>query len=493
MGIIQRQSISGIIYTFIGAVLGFFATGIIQPRIFQAEEIGLLRILVSYATVLSTFAVLGFSIVTVKMFPLFRDPRSKHHGFFGLGLLVGFVGFIFATLIYLSFQDLILERGAEKSPLFAQFFYLVIPITFFLMLYSVVDTYFRVLYQATIGIVYREIVQRIMILAVFVLFYFKVLDFTENVYFYGLAFSIPAVLMMITLAFKENYSLIPDFAFLKKPLLKKIGHVGLFGIFSSLSGILVINIDILMLNHLEGLAQTGFYTITFFFGALVLLPSRPLIKISSVIIADAFERNDLKEVQTIYKKSSINLGLIGLLIFIGLWVNIDNIFHVIGEDFRVGQWVILFIGFANLLDMLMGISNQIFFNSKYYTTSAYLNFFFMLLLVITNLLLIPLYGIVGAAVATLLSKFIYNLFKYVFLLKKLKLQPFSRKTLVLLGIGLTTVFLIQLLPTLPNFIIDIAVRSTIISILFSTAVYFFKLSDDLNLWIDKIWGIVWGK
>jgi len=491
MGIIQRQSISGFIYTLIGVLLGFLTTGILMPRIFQVEEIGLLRVLISYATVLSTFAVLGFSVVTVKIFPFFRDEKSKHHGFFGLALLVSLVGFILASLIYLGFHDLIIERGAEKSPLFSQFYYLVIPLTFFLMLYIIIDTYFRVLYQAVIGIIYREVFQRSLVLIIFILFYIGYFNFNTIVYLYIIAFSLPAVFMLVSLLLKGDYKLIPDFDFLKKPLLKKIGHVGLFGIFSSFSGILVINIDILMLNHLEGLAQTGIYTITFFFGALVLIPSRSMTKISSVIIADAFKRKDLAEINSIYKKSSINLGIIGMLILIGLWGNIDNIFNVIGEDFKQGYWVIIVIGFANLLDMLMGVSNQIFFNSKYYTTSAYLSFFFMLLLVASNLLLIPEFGLVGAAIASLFSKFIYNLFKYIFLWKKFNFQPFNWKTLRLISIGLVTVFLIQFLPPLPNFIIDIAVRSSIISIIFSAAVYFFKLSEDLNLWVEKIWGIVW--
>jgi O-antigen/teichoic acid export membrane protein len=273
MGIIQRQSISGFIFTFIGILLGFLIRGILMPYIFQPEEIGLLSVLISYGTILSTFAVLGFGAVSVKMFPYFRDSRSKHHGFFGLSVFVGILGVIIASLIYFSLHDLIVERGAEKSSMFAKFFYLIIPLTFFLMLYTVIDTYFRVLYQTVIGIVYKEIIQRIMILIVFSLFYLELINFTLNVYFYLIAFSLPTVFLLIEIIRKKEYSLIPDFKFLRKPLLKKIGHVSLFGFFNSFSGILVINIDVLMLNHLQGLSQTGIYSIAFFCGTLVLIPS----------------------------------------------------------------------------------------------------------------------------------------------------------------------------------------------------------------------------
>ena len=490
MGIILRQSISGFIYTIIGVVLGFLITGLFMPRFFQPEEIGLLRVLISYANVMSTFAILGFSIVSVKIFPVFRDKATKHHGFFGLSFWIGVVGFLVASLVYLGFRNVILENGVEKSALFNQYFYSVVPLTFFLMFYMVIDTYFRILYQTVIGIVYREIVQRVLIILVFALFYLNYINFNQNVYLYLASYSLPTLFLFGALLRKHDFSFIPDLKFLNKPLVKEIAHVGLYGIFSSLAGILVINIDILMLNQMQGLAQTGIYAITFFFGALVLIPSRSLTKISSVIIADAFNRDDLKEVDTIYKKSSINLGIIGMLILIGLWGNLDNVFHIIGEEFRPGQWVIIIIGFSNLLDMLMGISNQIFFNSKYYTTSAYLSLFFMLMLIVTNLIFIPEFGILGAAWAALLSKFIYSLIKYLFLWKKFNFQPFDWKTIALLALGIGTIFLVNLLPVLPNYLIDILVRSSLISLIFGAGVLLLNLSEDVNQWVEKMWTLL---
>lgn len=77
MGIIQRQSITGFIYTIVGVILGFLTTGLLMPRIFQTEEIGLLRVLISYGSVLSTIAVLGFSFVSVKMFPFLEMKKQN--------------------------------------------------------------------------------------------------------------------------------------------------------------------------------------------------------------------------------------------------------------------------------------------------------------------------------------------------------------------------------------------------------------------------------
>ncbi|HJN05985.1 MAG TPA: hypothetical protein QF480_05170, partial [Bacteroidales bacterium] len=94
MGIIKKQSISGTIYSYVGVVLGFITTGLLYPQIFTTEEIGLLRILVSYSLLFAQFAGLGINTVTIKLFPYFRNYERKHHGYLGLALLVSTVGLI---------------------------------------------------------------------------------------------------------------------------------------------------------------------------------------------------------------------------------------------------------------------------------------------------------------------------------------------------------------------------------------------------------------
>ena len=96
------------------------------------------------------------------------------------------------------------------------------------------------------------------------------------------------------------------------------------------------------------------YSITFFFGALILIPSRSLGKISSVFAADAWQKNDLVMIRDIYGKTSLNLTLIGLWILIGIWGNIDNVFHLIKPEYMEGKYVILIIGIANIIDLMNG-------------------------------------------------------------------------------------------------------------------------------------------
>ncbi len=274
-----------------------------MPNVFSVEEIGLFSVLISYSLLLSIFASLGFSLVAVKMFSHFRSPETKHHGFFGMYLMVGLLGFVISILIYTSLKDFILEQNAEKSQLFAKYFYYIIPITFFILLFTKVDTYYCVLYNAVKGIVYKEVIQRVFILCAILLYYFELINFHNSVIGYAVAYSLPAVLLFIALLKSGSISFIPDFKFFKKPLLKKISSVAFFGILISFSGMLVLNIDIIMISHFIGLGDTGIYTTTFFFGTLILIPSRSLTKISAVMIADASKEKKYDVINDIYKKS----------------------------------------------------------------------------------------------------------------------------------------------------------------------------------------------
>ncbi|GMT46378.1 MAG: hypothetical protein IEMM0006_2210 [bacterium] len=486
MGVIQKQSISGTIYSYLGVLLGFITVGWLFPRILSTGQVGLLRILVSYSVLFAQFASLGINSVSVKLFPYFRNPEKKHHGFLGLALLVSLAGFILSTGIYLLLKPLFISQASEKSSLFTTYFYYVVPLILFTLLFSIFDTYYRVLYNAVKGIVYKEVVQRLLILAAILLYFFKVIDFQWLVILYVLAFISPSLFLMGTLIRDKLFFVKPDFDFIDKKMAREMINVAFFGILASFSGVLVLNIDVIMVSHYLGLGEAGIYTIAFFFGTLILVPMRTMGKISSVVIADAWKIDNRKTIMDIYRKSSISLSVIGFLLFIGIWGNLDNIFQIVGKDYTAGKYVILFIGLANLSDLFLGVSPHIILNSKHYRWLSYLLFIFAILLIVTNILLIPRYGITGAALASLISKYIYNSLKFLFLYKKFRFQPFNYKHLEIIFFAAISWYLSTFIPVLGHFILDLVVRSLFISVVFMTPVYFFKVSEDINQKVRQV-------
>lgn len=312
------------------------------------------------------------------------------------------------------------------------------------------------------------------------MFIFNILDFRQLVIAYIAALSLPTLIIFVQLIREKQVSFSWDGNFYRKRLVKTLVNVSFYGILMSYTGILVLHIDTIMINHFNGLSDTGVYSITFFFGTLILIPGRPLSKIAGVVIADAFRKKDINNVETIYTKSIINQALIGTLVFIGIWANIDNVFRILPEEYAAGKYVIFFIALANLFDMFAGVSHLVIFNSKYYRMMTVFLLIFVVLIIGTNLIFIPILGIVGAAIASAISRFIYTMMRIAYVNRKFKFTVFDLRWIKLLIVSVAAYLVGVSIPVMDSLILDIGVRSAAISLIFAALAYVMRISEDMN-------------
>jgi O-antigen/teichoic acid export membrane protein len=290
--------------------------------------------------------------------------------------------------------------------------------------------------------------------------------------------------MFFYLLVKGEMSFKPRLKFIDTKLRKEIIDVALFSILTGLGGSIVFQIDKIIINQLLGLGQTGVYAIAFFFGTLVVIPSRPLLRISGTLIADAFKRNDLNYIFDIYRRSCINQFIIGAFLFGGIWLNIDNILEILGPEYLNGKWVIFFIGLAYLFDMATGANGQIISFSKHYRVALYFVLALIVLVVATMYIFIPVFGITGGALAIAVSIFSNNIMRFIFLKIKYKMQPFNIRFLIIAVIFTLAYFLSTFVPEM-KLIPDIILRSGLYSIVVVVAIYFTGVSDDINSMVKK--------
>lgn len=493
MGIIQKQAIVGTVYTYLGVLLGFLTRGIIFPNLLTTEQNGLLPLLVAVSAILAQLANLGINTATTRLFSYFRNNEKKHNGYlFIVGIVVS-CGLLLSIAIFYLIKPLLIDIYIEDSTLFIDYINLIIPLTIFTLIFNTLDAYNKVLYNVTFGTFLREFIQRFFIIFFISFYYFQLITFQKFVYLYVISLSLPALLIFIYLLKKRQINIKPQLNFITPHMKKSIISVSLFGILSGFTGTVILLIDGIMVSSMLDLSANGIYTITFFFGTLVLVPSRALLKISSAVIADAWKAENKQLIQTIYYKSCLNQLIIGGLVFIGIWANIHNVFEILPKEYEAGRYVIFFIALANLIDMGTGVNGVIISTSKYYRIETYLILFLLVLTVVTNLIFIPAYGLIGAAIASFLSKLIYNAVRYLFLLRKYRLQPFDYNALLTIFIAGGVYFLNLLLPVFENFIIDIIVRSSLITVIFGSLILVFKVSDDVNLKVQQIWQTVRNK
>lgn len=485
MGIIQQQSIKGSIYTYLGVVLGLLNTAFLFPLILNPDEIGLLSLILTYSVIFTQLSSLGFTHVTTRMFTYFRNKEKNHHGFFFLLLMVGLFGFLFILLLFQIIKPYIIKDSMEKSALFVEHLYYILPLVFFQLFFLLLDNYYKVLYNAVFGTFLKEFLLRLLVTITIALYFFKIIEFDQFVLFYIISFATPTLFILGRLLIEKEISMKIDFSLLDKKMTRTLISVGLYGILLSFSGVIVLNIDRIMINSFLGIGSTGIYTIAFFFGSIILIPSRALQKISSVVIADSWKKNDIKEISSIYSKSCINQFIIAILLFIGIWGNIHNIFEFLPPEYENGKYVIFFIALSGVVNMFSGVSASIIANSKYYRIQSFLMLIYICILVFSNYILIPMYGMTGAALATLISSLIFVFLKFGFLYSKFKLQPYNYKYLIILTAGIGTYIASTLIPIFDQFILDIIIRSSIMTLLFSTTILVSKVSKEANLIFRK--------
>ncbi len=489
MGLIAKQTIKGSIYSYLGAFIGFVNVALLMPQIFSSDEIGLTNLLVAISSIVGQLGCFGFTNVIVRFFPYFRDPEHKHNGFPLLLVAIGIIGSLICTAGYFGAHDYLVESNAEKSKLFADYVFLLLPLIYITIFYLLSDIYNRMFYNSSFGLFVKEFLLRILNLIGIGLFYFDVLDFNGFIIYYVAAYGMPTVLLLALLIFQGNMSLRPSKKMLTREFVRAMASVAFFGVISSFSGVFVNQIDRYFINHYCDLSATGIYSIAFYFGSMILLPGRSIIRISSTVISESFKQDDYENVNKVFRKCTTNMLVIGIFLFILVWGNIDNILNILPAEYANGRYVILFIAISHLFQMAASISGEIIQYSKYYRYHTLIMIVLIVMITVFNIWLLPIYGITGAAVASMLSFLIYSIIRLLFVRIIFKFHPYCRKHLLIILFGAIAYGISLLIPDLGNLIVDLAVRSAVLCIVFVVPSIYFNVSDD----ISEIWRKTIGK
>ena len=472
MGIVRKQSIIGSFWVYLGAGLGFLTSALLLPHFFDAEQIGLINLLITYATLFAQLASAGFQNTITRMFPYFRDESKKHNGFLFLTLVVVAIASLIMIGVYFLTESFITENSSKSGNLMAEYSYLII-----------LDSYTKALLNATRGILLKEVVLRLLTLCMIICFVFQILDYQSFIHWYVVSYGIILLYMVVALIYEHQFFLQPNFVLFDKAMVHEIFQVSLYGIIITSASIIVINLDRIMIEKLmveNPLAQVGIYTTCTYFATMVILPNRPLQKITSTLVAEAWKINDLKQLQTLYEKSTITQLIIGTLVFFGLCINLDYIFQIIPEEYSIGKWVIVFIGLFYLSDMAAGVNKDIVSNSPQYKKLSHWTIGLIFVIIGLNYVFIPSYGITGAAVSSCIARILYNLIAFSYVHRKFQLQPYSYKHLLILVFGLLAYGITYCIPETNYLIVNIILKSGILTLLFCGVIYFFHISEDVD-------------
>ncbi len=487
MGTITRQSFKGTIINFGAAFLGAFYLLFLQTKFLTAQELGLFQVFIQAALVMVGFAKLGMQSSMVRYFPQFQTSDNKHKGFSFWVFAIPTIGLLLTYIVLFVFKTPIKAYYAAKSPVFNHYYYLIILLVAAYIYIEIAEIYCAIKQRIVVPKILKEWWIRILNVIFILLFGFQVISFSFLLFGFIFAHLSCAIADIVYLNSINKLNFGIDRTVLSRKLVKDFTWFTTSSMVTAFLGIIVSRLDFLMLTGMNGLGDTAIYAIAFSFIALIELPNRSLMQMATPQISKKIADDNKIELERFYKKTSHNQVVIGILMFGMLWLNLDLIYHLLpkGELYSTGKNVVLFIGFAKILEFMFSSGGAILSFSKLFWLEIPLSIINVLVGLTANYLLIPIYGVTGAAMGTALVYFVAFLFGIAVLKIGLKISPFSKDAIVAL-------FFICILIALIHFILinDIWLASLLKTTLFAGAslflIFFTPYFGDLKEMISKL-------
>jgi len=482
MGKILRQSFWSTIIIYSGVVLGFINSIILFPKYLSTEQIGLFRQIISASSLLVPLTTFGVSAAYVKFYPLFKENVDKKNQFFSYNLLVVFSSYLLTTFLIVIFFDSLSIYFSQNSQLFLDYFYLVYFIVFVMSLSALFESYLRARYDIVLSNIINGVSNRFFTAVSIILLALSVLTFEEVIHLQILIYGIGLIIIISYSYRKEKFKFQLKYDKISSEI-KNILNFSSFSFLGSFSNILVLNVDILMVTSLLGLSQTGIYTTAFYIGMIIEIPRRAISQISIPFISENLKNDKIKNLEKNYTEVSLYQTIIGVLFYLLIIINLDSLFSLIpnSENFISGKDVVYIVGLSKLIIMVFGYNSELISLSKYYKFNVVTILILAVVGIILNIILIPVYGLIGAAMASLISIIIFNIIKFIFIKIRFGISPFTSKTLKVISLGFILFLIFTYYPIhFDNKILEILVKSILIILLFSISIFYMKISKKVN-------------
>jgi len=486
MGLVQKDALRTTLISSFGLVLGYINKGFLFLLILSTEQIGVVNLTFSLGVLFAQFSNLGVVYSIWKFFPFFKNKDKAHHGFLSFMLFIALAGALLATLVFLLFRSSIESIYVENSPMFLDYYLWIIPLGLGYLFYLVFEVYLRSLFKNVISVFALDVVLRVSVTGLLFLFWMDWISFDNFVGIHSLLFFIPPLILALYLYRLKEWYVHPKYIQISKRFQKILFHFSAFNYVNTLGRVLVNSLDVIMVAQYIGLRATGIYSTVIFLTSALQVPFKSLYRVSSPLIAEFWQKRDMIQMKKLYRQvSSVSL-VVGLGLFLLVWVNIDFLFSFLKPEFGEGIAVFFFLMMGRLLDMYFGLNGAIFTTSKKYRYDMIFTLCLLVIVYVLNLYLIPLYGIKGAAISTAIAIGVYNVCRMAFVYLAYGLHPFEWQQGVIIAIGTSVGVLFNQFELFEQLSwLNLIIKSGLVALLFLVPIVVFGLSRDLNSYLKN--------
>ncbi|MFV0248705.1 MAG: lipopolysaccharide biosynthesis protein [Tenacibaculum sp.] len=493
MGIIFKQSLKNTLIIYLGFFIGGINTLVLYIRFLKEEYYGLVSYILSSSNLVMPLIALGTHFTIIKFFSSYQTKTEKDK--FLVSLL--FQPLLMAVIIgyfWNYFHHWIIYYVTKENAVVENY-------TIYIYIIAVSCAYFEVFYswakvqmQTVFGNTLKELYNRVAVMLLLVAVYFNFIGKQQFISYLSYAYIFRTLIMMLY-AFKLYF---PKLHFSLPGNFVEVIKYTLYIILAGSASAIVLDIDKFMIPGKDTLSTAAYYTVAVFIGSFIEAPSRAMNQILQPLTSKSINENNSAELVNLYKKSSINLLLIGGLFFLLVNCSIVELFKMMPQGYAKGQWVVLMISTVKLFIMLQGNNSSIISNSAYYKIILFTSVGIAALVWSLNKYFYYTlnFGTEGLAFSTLIAYLLFGWFKIWYVQARLKMFPFTKQTLklILLIVVFFAVFNYWSFNFKPFIVlgfdispaIGIALKSILIIFPYIYLVYKLKISEQINSLVSKV-------
>lgn len=479
MGVVLKQSIKNILTTYLGFLFGAVNTVFLYTKILPDAYYGLVTFILASGAILMPLMAFGVHNTMVKFYSNYGETEKE--GFLFLMLLVPLLGIVPVSIVVFVFNEPIGEFLSTINPMVKHYLWYVFLVGLALAYFEVFYTWCKVHLKSVFGNFMKEVFGRVGVTILLILLYYEVFSL-DSFFKLLVGLYLFRTLIIKIYAFSIRF---PKLSFNFPKNTKEVLSYSFLIILGGSAALILLEIDKVMINQFIEIENVAYYGVAVYIATVIIVPSRAMHQITYPLTAELINKGDSFGLETLYKKTSLTLFIASGIIFLLIILNLNDLYQLLPETYREGFYIVFLIGMTKVFDSLLGNNNSILYNSKHYKTILVFGVGLAILTVVLNLFLIPVLGLEGAALASFISIFIFNLTKLVFVKLKFGVLPFTKATLKVFA----TLILLSALFNLFDFgfhpILNIVLKSAVIVIMYLGILYRFDISEDISGFLSK--------
>lgn len=496
MGIVFRQSVKTSLIIFTGALLGILTIWL-STKYIARQPLGFTGNLTYNCLLLAQIAILGLNAtlaVYIHRYPP-GDPKRKLLLSFCIGLPV--ILCLIAIAPFLLIKSWVINHFQQADQLYMARYYLLIPVyTILFVLQMLLEQYLSTQMKVAVAAFMREVVLRLIIIALILLFAAGKISFNVFVITSVLSYLVPVAVFLFIAASGDGFSFSLDIRAITPAEYKELWHFSWYHFLLAMSVTLMSYLDsvALPLYDKSGFVAVAVYRVAVFLISFLQMPNKAMINPVVTVLSQAVAEDDHLKIKDVFLRSSINILIATIFMAAIIICNLSNAIALLPSGYEQIGLIFLILFLGRIVDLATGVNDAILSVTKHYKFSFYISIGLIVLLFGLIKWLVPVYGVYGAAWATSITLILFNVGKFLYVWLKLDMQPFSIHTLQVVFAGVVTVAAGYLFP---HFLagkghmyiytfIDAGIRSLIIVAVYLLMLYWLKPSADLREYVASI-------